>query len=66
MKPSNNQKQRHAAPIWMFVLLNMLMPSKYLMAHGDLHSQIAYHTKLIDKDPKNPQLYFNRGEAPTT
>ena len=33
-----------------------------LIAHGDLDEQIAIATKLIQKDPKNAELYLKRGE----
>ena len=34
-----------------------------LIAHGDLHEQIAIATKLIQKEPKNAELYLKRGEV---
>src|SRR6266404_4403885 len=39
----------------------LLMPLG-LLAHGDLHEQIAITTKLIQKEPRNAALYLKRGE----
>ena len=32
------------------------------LAHGDLHLQIEDATKLIEKEPRKPELYLKRGE----
>lgn len=43
------------------ILLCLLMPLSALMAHGDLHEAITRVSKLIEKDPQDVFLYFERG-----
>ena len=45
-----------------FLLAVLLVTPIRLLAHGDLHEQIAQVTKEIAKDPKNAELYLKRGE----
>src|SRR5437773_12239228 len=45
----------------LFIYLLVLAPLGAL-AHGDLHLQIEDATKLIAKEPRNPDLYLKRGE----
>jgi predicted Zn-dependent protease len=40
----------------------LVLGSSDLLAHGDLHEQIAALTRQLEKEPKNAELYLKRGE----
>lgn len=48
-----------------WILLSLLTcgpGSAWVLAHGDLHDQIAALTKQIETDPRNAELYLKRGQ----
>ena len=46
---------------FLWVVICLLLEGS-LLAHGDLHNQIAQITKQLEGEPKNAQLYHKRGE----
>lgn len=48
---------------WILLILLTCCPgSAWVLAHGDLHDQIAALTKQIQTDPRNAELYLKRGQ----
>lgn len=45
----------------LFIVLGLFLEGS-LLAHGDLHNQIAQLTKQLESEPKNALLYHKRGE----